>query len=186
MCDPVGHAIAGRTPGIGLNEEGHAQAARLGAWLREVPLAAVYTSPLQRARETASYVADAHGLQPVDAGGLVELDFGEWAGSSIAALDGLDDWYDFNVLRSVTRAPGGELMLEAQARAVATVLELVGRHAGASFAVVTHADVIRAVLCHFLGMPMDNLLRLDVAPASTSTVAFDGRRPRLTGFNREA
>jgi broad specificity phosphatase PhoE len=185
-CDPVGHALAGRAPGIGLNDDGRAQAAALASALRTEPLSAVYTSPLQRARDTAVAIAAVHGLPVIEAEGLQEIDFGEWTGSTLAALDGDATWADFNVLRSVTRAPGGELLLEAQARAVATLLPIVRHHAGSTIAAVTHADVIRAVLCHLLGMPMDNLLRVDISPAAVATVVFDGRWPRLAGLSRPA
>jgi ribonuclease H / adenosylcobalamin/alpha-ribazole phosphatase len=131
-------------------------------------------------------IAAVHDLSVAEAEGLQEIDFGEWTGSTLAALDGDATWADFNVLRSVTRAPGGELLLEAQARAVAALLPIVQRHAGSSIAAVTHADVIRAVLGHLLGMPMDNLLRLDISPAAVATVVFDGRWPRLAGLSRPA
>jgi broad specificity phosphatase PhoE len=182
-CDPVGHILAGRTPGIGLNEDGRAQAAALAAALRTEPLSAVCSSPLQRAMETAAAIAAPHGLPVLEVAGLQEIDFGEWTGSSFADLAGDATWHDFNVLRGTTRVPGGELVLEVQARAVAALLLLVQQHAGASIAIVTHGDVIRAVLGHLLGMPVDNLLRLEIAPAAVSTVVFDGRSPRVIGVN---
>lgn len=182
-CDPVGHRLAGRAPGITLNAEGREQAVRLAAWLSPVAIDAVYSSPLERTTETAGYVAAPRGLAVVPHDAFVELDFGAWTGREIESLDGETDWKQFNAFRSGVGPPGGELMVAAQTRAVAALLSLATRHAAQTVVVVSHADVLRATLCYFAGVPLDFLLRLDIAPASVSAVAIDDWGPRLLTVN---
>lgn len=93
-------------------------------------------------------------------------------------------WRDYNTLRRVTRIPSGETMLEVQTRAVRSLLELVPQHRGNALAIVSHADVIRGTIGHVLGIPVDNLLRISIEPASVSTIAFRGTWPQLLGVNR--
>jgi ribonuclease H / adenosylcobalamin/alpha-ribazole phosphatase len=184
LCDHVGSVLAGRTPGIPLNDEGRAQAGRLARMLADVSIAAVGTSPLQRARETAAVIAAKRDLPVIEHAGLGEVDFGEWTGRSFVELADDPLWQQFNTLRSATRPPGGELFGEVQARAVGAVVELAAQHAGSTVALVSHADVIRAILVHVLGMPPDHLLRLEVAPASVTTVVLGGGPPLLLELNR--
>jgi probable phosphomutase (TIGR03848 family) len=182
-CEPVGRWLAGRTPGIGLDAEGRGQAAALGHALAAIPLHVVCSSPLQRATETAAAIAAPRSLPVLPHDGLIELDFGAWTGRTLDSLADEPGWHEFNTLRSLSGPPGGELMAQAQARAVAAVLQLAAQHAGRVVAAVSHADIIRAVLCHVLGTSLDHLLRIDVAPASVSTLVFDGPQPRVAGIN---
>lgn len=181
-CQGTGDRLHGRAPGVRLSAAGEREAQALAARLANEPLHAVYASPVERAVQTAAAVAAPHGLEPVLDAAFEELDFGEWTGSGIAALSG-DDWSAFNALRSLAPARGGELMLAVQARAVHGLLALRQRHDGATLAIVTHADVIRALLAHVLGMPLDNVLRLEVEPASVSIVHFDGLWPSVQSLN---
>ncbi len=100
---------------------------------------------------------------------------GEWAGSSFDRLQQDSEWRRFNSLRSVTRAPGGELMLETQARIVSELECLRGRHPEQVVAVVSHADVIKAAVAHFAGAPLDLFHRIEISPASVSVVSLDER-----------
>jgi broad specificity phosphatase PhoE len=183
-CDETGHRLYGRTPGVRLSQRGEAEAQRLGERLRETRLCAVYTSPVERAVQTATAVARLQGLLPVETAAFEEIDFGSWTGCTLDDLHGDPEWELFNTMRSCCRIPAGELMLETQARSLSGLLELLGRHEGETFAVVSHADVIRTLLAHLLGMPVDNVLRLAVAPASVSMVQFHGRTPQLEYLNR--
>src|SRR4051794_13712312 len=90
-CDPIGHAIAGRAAGVHLNRRGRAEADALGTRLSELAITAVYSSPLERALETAAAVAKPHGLRVETAAGLIEVDFGEWTGRTLADLDQLPE-----------------------------------------------------------------------------------------------
>jgi probable phosphoglycerate mutase len=182
-CDPVGHRLAGRAPGVSLNAAGRAQARALAAHLAGARLDAVASSPLARALETASAIARPHGLVPSVEPGLLELGFGDWTGRAIDGLRGEERWTHFNAYRSGTRAPGGELALEAQARAVAAVLRLAAERPDARVAVVSHADVLKAVLGHLLGVPLDLQHRLEIAPASVSEAELHPWGARVLAVN---
>jgi broad specificity phosphatase PhoE len=183
-CHETGLRLHGRLPGVRLSERGEAEARRLGERLRELRLSAVYTSPVERAVRTADIIAQLQERVPVEAAAFEEIDFGSWTGRTLEDLQGDPQWGLFNTVRSCCRVPAGELMAETQARAVSGLLELVGRHEGETFAVVSHADVIRSMIAYLLGMPLDNVLRLAVAPASVSMVQFHDSGPQLEYLNR--
>lgn len=183
MCDPVGRSLSGRTPRVCLNAEGRAQAAALAARLAGARLTAVHSSPLARALETAATVARPHGLTPRVEPGLAELAFGRWTGRAIDGLGEEPEWAHFNSYRSGTRAPDGELALEAQTRAVAAVLRLAAEQPDARIAVVSHADVLKAVLGHLLGVPLDLQHRLELAPASVSEAELQPWGARVLAVN---
>jgi probable phosphoglycerate mutase len=168
----VGRAIAGRAPGVHLDEGGRAQAQALARVLVPAAFAAIVSSPLERARETAAPLAAALGLTPEVDERFTELDYGQWTGKSFDELDGDPDWRRWNTMRGSARIPGGESALEAQARALAGLEALRARHPDGRVAVVSHADVIRAVLAHCLATPLDLSLRIEVAPASVSAVTI--------------
>ena len=170
MCDPVGHSIAGRMPGVHLNAEGRRQAEMLVERFDGIRLDSIYTSPLERARETAAPLAQQRGLEPIVVNDMVELDFGEWTGARIDELESDPRWKLFNSARSTARIPAGETMREAQQRAVAVLHAVVGRAPDSWNIVVSHGDIIRAVIMHFLDMPLDSVHHLEVSPASISEV----------------
>ena len=173
QTDAINHYVAGTAEGTPLNADGRAQAARLAARLGDRPITAIVSSPLTRTRETAAAVAEPHGL-PVDiAAGLTEFEFGEWTGRTFGDLDADPRWQRFNCARSLTAAPGGELMLDVQRRAVAELIGIAAKYPDATVAVVSHGDVIRAALMYFLGIPLDFVHRLEIAPASVSIVGID-------------
>lgn len=182
-ADHVGRRLAGRSPGVGLNETGRREASRLGADLATAPLAAIYSSPLERAMETALPMADPHGLEPVVGEWFHEVEFGEWTGRSFEELDGDPDWRWWNEFRSTARPPGGESIAEVLARALDGIREIRERHEGEWVAVVSHCDVIRPLLAHFAGMPLDHLLRLEVGTASVSAVELNPWGARILGIN---
>jgi broad specificity phosphatase PhoE len=166
----VGQILAGRRAGVGLSAAGAAEADALARALAALPVAAVYTSPLQRARETALPLARQRGLESIDAPGLLELDFGEWTGRAIASLETDADWQRFNRERGTARIPGGETMAEAVARARVAVTEIADRWGGRLVAAVTHSDIIRGLLTDALGVPLDHIFRLEIEPASVSVL----------------
>lgn len=183
LCDPVGHWIAGRTPGVHLNDEGRAQAHALAQRLAATALDAVYTGPLERVRETAAAIAAPHGLEPVIEPAFTEIDTGGWTGRSFDDLADDPHRREYNTLRSLTPPPEGEPFLDVQARAVATLMRCATRHQGRTFVIVSHADVIRAIIVHLLGIPADLLLRLRIDPASVTAFHFNGRWPELQYLN---
>jgi broad specificity phosphatase PhoE len=182
-CDHVGHRIAGRAPGVGLNPHGRAEARALAEALAGWRIDAVYSGPLQRAMETAGALAERLGQRVRPAAGLDELDFGEWTGRSISSLAEDPRWRAFNEARGATRIPGGELMGEAVERAMAELARFECEHPSGVVAAVSHGDVIRGMLLRCLGMPLDHVHRLEVAPASVSVVRAFGDGAQVMGVN---
>jgi broad specificity phosphatase PhoE len=180
--DVVGRRLVGRLPGVHLSAEGRAQADRLRANLR-TPLAAVYSSPLERARETAAPLAADRNLQVEVCAELNEIDFGEWTGLTFDDLSRRPAWHAFNTRRSSADIPGGERPAAAQARVVACLNTLQNRHRGATFAAISHADVIRSAVLCYASIGLDSFHLIDIDPASVSIVDFTGGVPRLRLVN---
>ncbi|HWG83909.1 MAG TPA: histidine phosphatase family protein [Deinococcales bacterium] len=178
-----GGPIVGRTAGIGLGDAGRAEAERAAARLSLAPLEAVYCSPLQRTRETAAIIAAPHREDAIVLDGLNEVAYGEWTGLTLDELRPLLAFQRWNDYRSGTRVPGGESMLEVLSRAAGALDDVRSRHPGSAVAVVTHGDVIRALLLHYLGAPLDLLLRLEVSTGSVSTVELSDHGPRVLAVN---
>jgi probable phosphoglycerate mutase len=111
------------------------------------------------------------------------VEFGDWTGAAFAALVGDERWRRYNAVRSLTSPPNGELMLQVQARAVKTILDLRLAQVDGHVAVVSHGDVIRALLMYFLGVPLDFVHRLDVAPARISVVVLSDEGVRVPQVN---
>ncbi len=177
--DRVDTILCGRMAGVGLGDRGRRQAAALAERLRREAIACVYTSPLQRARETAAFLAPA----PVVSEAMTEIDLGAWAGRSFAALEGDPDWQRWNAERSRVRPPGGESMAEAQHRAMRELAALSARHPDGRIAVVSHCDVIKAVLACWLGLPLDAWSRFEISPASVSIVVAWAGGGKVLGLN---
>ena len=181
--DRLGRALTGREPGHALNAAGQAEAARLATTLQRRKLAAIVSSPIERAQETARIIAAPHGLDVLTEPGLTEIDFGAWTGMTFEELRDAPGWTAFNTFRSTAPIPGGETMLAVQARAVATVTRLAARYPGAELAAVSHGDIIKAILAHALGTPLDLLRRVEIGPASRSVIALEERDVRVLGVN---
>jgi probable phosphomutase (TIGR03848 family) len=181
--DWIGHTLVGWTPGIHLNENGRRQAERLAHRLGTLPIAAVYSSPLERALETAAPLAARLGLGIRTCDGLGEIRLGEWTGRKVRDLEDDPLWRRFNRQRSTTRIPGGESMLEVQLRMVDVFEEIRTNHPDASVAVFSHGDPIRAILMHYLGTPLDFVHRLEVFPASISRIVLNDRGPLVVTVN---
>ena len=183
LNDWVGKRLAGWTPEVHLNDKGRAQAQALAQRLADRPLAAVYTSPLERAVETAQAIAAPHRLEVQVREGVGEVRYGAWTGKSLKELSQEDAWRMVQVYPSGARFPGGEMIREMQARAVAEIDAIVAAHPEQMVAVVSHADVIKAVLAHYVGLHLDLFQRLVISPASLSVLAFTPMGPRLLCLN---
>jgi probable phosphomutase (TIGR03848 family) len=185
LCDPVGRSIAGRAPGVHLNAKGRLQADELGRRLGDLAISAVYSSPLERALETAGPIAAQQGVPVVEAPGLTEIDFGSWTGKTLQELDQLPQWKDFNIHRSGTRAPEGEGMTDVLARALGEMNRIRAEHdtREALVTLVSHGDVLRALLAHFLGVSLDLFQRIEISPASVSVVTLENHGPRVLLLN---
>ena len=177
MTDAVGRRIVGWLPGVSLNDEGRRQAERLGQALR---VDAVYSSPLERAMETAQ----AMGLPVIARDELGEIRFGEWTGQTLEELERDERWRRWNTERGALRAPGGESMAEVRDRMIGELRRLQKEHPRQTVAVVSHGDPIRAAIVGLLDAPMDAVLRLQIHPASVSVVRKDEGWWEIDGVNR--
>jgi probable phosphoglycerate mutase len=181
--DSIGSYIAGRRPGLHLNAEGIRQAEALAARLRPVRLDAIYSSPIERARETAEPIARGRELAVEIAESFIEVDYGEWSGTPLKELAEDPRWRQYGDVRSCTRIPGGDLMLEMQTRVVVGIERLRALHPKGAIAIVSHGDPIRAALAYFAGISIDLSLRLEISLASVSVLSFEGDYPRILGIN---
>jgi probable phosphoglycerate mutase len=181
--DWVGDRLAGWTPGVHLNDEGRAQAATLARRLEKAPLAAVYSSPLERTLETAQPLAQAHSLAVQVREGLGEAQYGDWTGRSLKELKDDKMWPAVQVYPSGARFPGGESMREVQARIVAEIDAIRDAHPGQIVAVVSHSDPIKMAVAHYAGLALDLFQRLTISPASVTAFVFTQYGPRLICLN---
>ena len=184
----LGRVLAGRMPGVGMTERGRAEIASQAERLATEKIAAIYASPLQRTRESAEILAARLGLPIAFRDDLLELDFGEWTGTTFDAIRADPRWQAWSTQRSLAAIPGGESMREVQQRVVAALLELNEQHLHETVVLVSHGDVIRAVLLFALGMPLDFYNRIEIGQGSISTINIGasgirvttlGERPRL-------
>lgn len=194
----TGKVLPGRAKGLHLSDQGREEAARAGESLAGAAVAAVYASPLERTRETAAAISERVGKPVVIDRGLIECDFGDWTGETLARLSKLPEWRTVQRWPSGFRFPGGESFLELEARLAGSVTKICAAHPGEVVVAVSHADCIKTVLASALGVPLDLFQRIVVAPCSISTVAYGpegpsvlslgstGRPPGLPGSNGSA
>ena len=164
--------MAGRIPGVHLNEKGRKQAQALGEALREAPIKAVYASPLERAMQTAAPIAESHKLIIQQEPDLMDTDIGKWQGKSWKLLALKKEWKIVQNAPSRFRFPEGESFPECQLR-IANVLErAIKKHNKPHdiVAVVFHADPIKLAVAHFLGMPLDHFQRLGCDTGSLTAI----------------
>lgn len=174
----TGKLLPGRAPGLHLSDTGREQAERAAARIAELPaVAAVYCSPLERARETAAPIARARGLKPVPTKGLLEADFGEWTGAELKRLFKLPEWTTVQRAPSTFRFPGGESFTEMQVRIVTTLDRLRSQHPGETIVCVSHADPIKAAVAHALGTHLDLFQRIVISTCSISALAWSAGGP---------
>jgi len=164
--------LAGRTPAVHLNEQGIEQARRLAERLVNYPIRAVYAGPLERAQQTAAALASRLALPVETSAAIGEVDFGEWTGGMLAELAKLPEWELVQGRPSAMRFPAGESIREMQHRVVDEIERLAAAHPYEMIALVSHADVIKSALAHYLGLHLDLFQRLMVNPASLSALAF--------------
>jgi probable phosphomutase (TIGR03848 family) len=186
LTDSVHRAVSGRTPGLHLSAEGRVQADRLGEVLKSLPVSAIYSSPLERSVETAESIAARVGVPAQIRKSLTEVEYGDWTGREFSDLAPLEAWRSFNSFRSSTQIPGGESALAVQARAIGELSCLRGSHPGQVLILVSHAEVIRVIVCHYAGIPLDLSLRIEIEPASLSVIAVSEQQARIHGINLHA
>ncbi len=185
--DLLGRVLYGRMPGVHLNYAGFAQAEAVAQALRvRYSLAEVISSPMERALETARPIADAQGLAVCQDEAFNEIAFGSWMGKPFAELHDQELWKRYYHFRATTRPPGGESIMDVQSRAWEGIARIRERHPpaeDASVAVITHGDVIRALLLLVLGMSIDHIQRIEAAPGSMSEILVQPRELRVRTIN---
>jgi probable phosphomutase (TIGR03848 family) len=179
--------LAGWTPGVHLNDEGRKQADLLGKRLATAKLQALYSSPLERARETAQAIADHYDNLDVQIEkGIGEVDFGDWTGKRLRKLARTRLWKVVQHYPSGARFPGGESFLEVQFRLIKSIEEIASRHATGRVALVAHSDVIKLVVTHYAGVHLDLFQRFVISPASISIITLNRLGPRIIRINDTA
>jgi probable phosphoglycerate mutase len=175
--------LPGHLPGIHLNKHGIAQAAELCKSLKDLPIKAIYSSPLERALETASPLARALGLKIQTRPGLTDLDVGDWEGRSWKVLGRTKMWKVIQNNPSQFQFPGGESFGQAQGRIVTALDAIASNHLDEMIAIVFHADPIKLAVAHYLGVPLDNFQRLTAQTGSITILNINGTSTKLLALN---
>lgn len=178
--------MAGRLPGVHLNERGQKQAEALGEALKDIPIKAIYSSPLERAQETAKPIAEARKLQIVTDANLLDTDVGKWQGKSLKVLRLNKSWKIVQNSPSRFQFPEGESFLDLERR-IANVLEgIVKKHNKPNdiVAVIFHADPIKLAVSHFLGLPLDHFQRLSCDTGSVTVLHVNEMGANLIKLNQ--
>jgi probable phosphoglycerate mutase len=177
--------LAGQLPEVHLNEKGRQQAEELAEALGNLPLQAIYSSPLERARETAAPLAAKLGLEVQIRPGLIETGIGEWAGQELKALRKLPEWKIVQNAPSRFRFPGGESFVECQARLVREIESIARAHKSDEIiACVSHSDPIKLITAYYLGMPLDHFQRLGCDTASVTVLLLGEKGVLLSKLNQ--
>ncbi len=164
--------LAGWIDGVHLNDNGRTQAAAAAERLAPLPIKAVYSSPVTRCLETAVPIAAPHQLDIIPLADVGEVRYGDWEGEKIKTLSKNKLWFVVQFFPSRMRFPNGEALREVQFRAIQALEKLAQQHGDEMIAVVSHADLIKLVLAHYLGVHIDLFQRIAIAPASVSVVTL--------------
>jgi probable phosphoglycerate mutase len=178
--------MAGRIPGVHLNERGRKQAQALGEALKDVPIKAVYSSPLERAMETAEPLASSHKLQIIQEPNLMDANIGRWQGKSIKVLRHTNAWKVVQHSPSRFQFPEGESFLDLQTRIANSLEGIVKNHNKPKdiIVVVFHADPIKLAVAHLLGLPLDHFQRLSCDTGSVTALYVNEMGANLIKLNQ--
>ena len=179
------HKLAGRLPKVHLNEHGKKQAQALADALTNVPVKAIYSSPLERAMETAKPIAKSLGLAVQKEKGLLETNVGDWQGRSLKRLYLYKHWKVVQRAPSRAQFPNGETFYECQNRIVSTLDGILAKHKQKDIvACVFHADPIKLAVAHYIGLPLDQFQRLGCNTGSVSALAIGEMGANLMKLNQ--
>jgi probable phosphoglycerate mutase len=184
VTDHTGHKLSGWMEGVHLNTEGRRQAEAAAEALAEVEFKAIYTSPLDRCYETAEAIAVHHPkLELVRDEGLGEVGYGKWTNRTLKSLMKTKLWEVVQRRPSAVTFPDGETFRSVQYRAVNSVEEIRKKHRRGAVCCVSHGDVIKLVLAHYLGVHMDLFQRIVTAPAGISALSVGDGDPHIWSLN---
>ncbi len=179
--------LAGRLPGVNLNENGKSQAKAVSKAFANAPITAVYSSPMERCLETALPLAEALGLEVSSRIGLIEVDFGEWQDKTLKQLRRRKLWKVVQGNPSRMQFPGGETFANAQQRIVKDLKSLAQSHDSKDLiACFSHSDLIKLTVSYYLGQPIDLFQRIMIAPASISTIHLGEMGAQIINVNHSA
>ncbi len=180
----TGKVLPGRAKGLHLADEGRRQAQIAADRIAELTrVDAVYSSPLERAKETAAPISAARGLKTKIDRGLFECDFGDWTGAELKKLMKLPEWQTVQRAPSTFRFPNGESFTEMQTRMVSALDRLRLAHPGGTIVCVSHADTIKAAVAHALGTHIDLFQRIVISPASITAIGWGAGGPTVLAVN---
>jgi probable phosphoglycerate mutase len=179
--------LAGRLPGVHLNDNGQKQADVVAKALAHAPIKALYSSPMERCMQTAQPLAAVLGLEILPRPGLIEVDFGEWQDKTLKQLRRRKLWKVVQANPARMQFPGGETFASAQGRIVQELETLAGQHSPKDLiACFSHSDLIKLALSYFLGQPIDLFQRIMIAPASISTLHLGEMGAQIINLNHSA
>jgi len=173
LTPTTGVKLPGRARGLHLSDEGRRQAESVAARIEKIAkVVTVYSSPLERAKETAVIIAKARNMAVRIERGLLEMDIGHFQGMAMKDAAQRPEWKAIQQHPSGFRFEGGESFTEMQARVTGAIARMVARHAGRIVVAVSHADPIKAAVAHALGTPLDLFQRIVIGTASISAIAY--------------
>lgn len=171
---------------VPLDEEGEREAMLVSDRLKSTDIAAVYSSDLIRARQTAEIIAEPHGLDVMTEPAIREINYGDWEELN---MDDITAGYGADFIKSWmadsenVRIPGGETFGELRDRAVPAVTRIASSHPGRTIAIVGHRSLNRVLICHWLGLSIGRFREIEQANAAINSAVFDGNRVVLETVN---
>jgi probable phosphoglycerate mutase len=176
--------LAGRLPAVHLNDQGRAEADRLAGTLASAGIQRIFSSPLERALQTAEPTSRRLNLKIQTAPEILEINFGDWTGRSLEDLNSDPAWKNFNSYRGGIRIPNGETMLEAQSRMISFLEKLQREFPRQNIALFSHGDPIKSVFAFYLGIPLDLFTRIEISSGSYSILRLESWGPQIIAINR--
>ncbi len=183
VTDHTGKRLSGWMDGVSLTQQGIEQAERAADHLSDLSFDAIYASPIERTLETARIIADRHELRVQTRRGLGEVEYGDWTNRSLRSLMRTKLWSTVQRWPSGARFPDGESLREVQVRALGEIEKIAQEHPKGTVCCVSHGDVIKLVIAHYLGVHIDLFQRIVVAPASVSVLRLTERGPFVLSLN---
>lgn len=183
LTSHTGQRLTGWMDGVHLTEDGERQAEAAAARLASVPLKAIYSSPIDRTMETAEFIARRHDLRVRRRKGIGEVHYGKWTNRPFKSLVDTKLWRVVQHYPSGARFPDGETLWETQTRALEDIEKLRAAHPKQKICCVSHADVIKLITAHYLGMHIDLFQRIDISPGSITVLSVGDFGPRVHAIN---